>query len=112
VKKPEIPEKAIQKTILEGLAWRKLWAFRLNSGGTRFQGKGKEYFVRFGFPGCPDIVVLLPDGRTLWIEVKSAKGVLSQPQKDFKKKCDERGIPHLIAHSWDDVAQYLKNFTN
>lgn len=108
IKQRPIPEKAIQKTILESLAWRKLWAYRLNSGGTRFQGKGKEYFVKFGFPGCPDIMVLLPSGRTLWIEVKSAKGALSQAQKDFKEKCDRLGVPHLVARSWDDVEAFLE----
>src|SRR5574340_506227 len=91
----QAPEGAIVRTILDGLASYRIPAFRLNSGAYK-QRDGA--FLRFGFPGCPDIVALLPR-QVLWIECKSARGTLSPAQVEFRNLCLARGIRHCVAKS-------------
>ncbi|MFQ5729319.1 MAG: VRR-NUC domain-containing protein [Waddliaceae bacterium] len=102
----KISENQIKRDIMQILALRKIPAFRMNSGATPYIENGKRRFVKFGFPGCPDIVVLLSD-RVGWIEVKTAKGKLSEAQKEFEALCRARMIPHLVARSTYDVEEWL-----
>ncbi len=106
----KITEKAIQQLILESLRYRGYFAQRMNSGATAYETKGKRRFLRYGFPGLPDIMVLLPSGQVLFIEVKTEKGLMSQPQTDFKETCDSLGVPHIIARSWGDVEKFLNEY--
>ena len=102
-------EHDIQRTILAGLAAHGVPAFRLNSGAFVVSRPGeKRRFLQASFPGCPDLVALLPGGQTLWIECKSARGTLSPEQAQFRELCQERGVPHVVARSWQDVAQALR----
>ena len=39
------------------------WCERMNSGAVRIGAR----FVRFGWPGCPDVLGQLKDGRTAWV---------------------------------------------
>lgn len=43
--------------------------------------------------GTPDVVFLLPEGKVAWLELKAAKGVLSEGQKAFRDKA--RALGHL-----------------
>ncbi len=44
-------------------------------------------------PGIPDLYLVWPD-RAVWWEVKSATGVLSQPQARFAMQCTANGTPY------------------
>jgi hypothetical protein len=82
--------------------------WRLNSGAFALEGVGVRRFVRAGWRGAPDLVILLRDGRTLWVECKSATGKLSPDQVEFRRLCDERGTPWVLARSWDDVDAWVR----
>ena len=61
--------------------------------------------------GLPDLLSFLPESSTtprhlLWIEVKSARGRLSEAQKAFRDVCQVCGVPHLVG-GLDDVLAYL-----
>ncbi len=61
-------------------------------------------FVKFGLIGSSDIVGLIgPGGRFLAIECKSAKGVQSEPQKNFQAMIEKHGGKYIIARSVEDV---------
>ena len=105
--KSTLTEHAIQNQIRHYLEWTGARVERLNSGAVRAEYGGRTRFVRFTFPGCPDLVALLKDGRTLWIECKKPGGKLSGPQAKFKDDCVRRGVPHLVATSVEDVRRYL-----
>lgn len=66
--KPDIPERDIQKSVLELLERhpKVAWAKRMNSGSVLAHGTR----IRFGFQGCPDILGQMRDGRILGVEVK------------------------------------------
>lgn len=64
-----MPERALQQAV-EGIARTYGWKCYHTHDSRRSQ------------PGFPDIV-LVKDGRLIFAELKSAKGRLSQPQKDW-----------------------------
>ena len=60
-------------------------------------------------PGVPDIVGILPGGRFLGIEVKTAKGKLSDKQAYFKEMIEKNGGLYILARSIEDVDCVLRN---
>ncbi len=72
----------------------------------RFTGRyniADAFFV----PGIPDLAVMLPEGKVLWIEVKSEKGKLSPNQTAFHERL--RGLEHdvIVARRVQDVGEWL-----
>lgn len=53
------------------------WVARINAGAYKTPD-GR--FIRFGFPGCPDVLGQMKDGRILMIEVKSEDGRVTPDQ--------------------------------
>lgn len=67
---PDPPEAEVLKTCLALLRAHGVFAWRNNSGQFVGEHKGKRRCVRFGLPGSPDILGVLPCGRFLGLEVK------------------------------------------
>lgn len=118
------------KVVRECLAFLKqhprvIYVERRNTGAVKFQDGG---FMRFGSKGAADIFCLLNkagpneiNGLPIYwhghpihceIECKSAKGRLSQPQKEFREFCDKHGIPYFLARSVKDLDKALKAWYN
>ena len=57
--------------------------------------------------GVPDIVVLRSPGLCAFIEVKTAKGTLSNSQKAFRDWCAENGFPFAVVRGVGDVQAFL-----
>lgn len=95
-------EKATQKAILDYLEYKKIFHYRNNSGGGMFKGNNKDYFVRFGAVGSPDIVCVI-GGQYVGIEVKDIKGKLSEGQQSFKERLEKAGGKYILARSLEDV---------
>jgi len=89
--KPLVPsEHQVQTACLQYLAVcpSVAWAQRMNTGAVKIpaiDGKPPR-FVRYGFPGCSDILGQMTDGRVLAIEVKSAAGRATEAQDAFLKR--------------------------
>ena len=79
------------------------WAERMNSGAVRVGGR----FIRFGWPGCPDVLGQLKDGRLLGVEVKAAKGRLRPEQAVFLERIKAAGGVGFVARDCRDVLQEL-----
>jgi VRR-NUC domain len=60
-------------------------------------------FIRFGFPGCPDVLGQMRDGRLLAIEVKAAKGHLSDAQEFVLAKVRANNGVSGVARSIEDA---------
>jgi|WetSurMetagenome_2_1015567.scaffolds.fasta_scaffold439959_2 hypothetical protein len=103
------PEGAVLAAILEYLKLRHVYAFRMNTGAGKLLDGARHTsrFVRFGFPGCSDILGILDDGRFLAIEVKGPKGKATFEQLDFLAEIAKRGGVAFIAHSIEDVERHL-----
>ena len=79
------------------------WCERVNSGAARVGNR----FVRFGWPGCPDVLGQLKDGRLLGVEVKSGKGRLRPEQSIFMERIRCAGGVAFVARDCRDVAREL-----
>lgn len=73
--------------------------WRNNSGAFRTERGG---FYRVGTPGAPDIIGCV-DGRFVGLEVKAAKGTLSDLQQDFARALEAAGGRYHVVRSIDDV---------
>jgi hypothetical protein len=76
------------------------WIERQNSGAfTDSRGQ----FVRFGWPGCSDVIGQLRDGRFLAVEVKAERGRLSEAQRIFLDRVAAAGGVAFVARNAVDV---------
>jgi hypothetical protein len=56
--------------------------------------------------GIPDIAIFYK-GKTIWVEIKKPKGILSNNQIDFKDMCERNNINYLVARRLEDVSDIL-----
>jgi hypothetical protein len=104
--RPEPREADVLSAILRtlGIHPAVVWYARMNTGsGKLTHANGVSQWIRFGFPGCPDILGQLKDGRLLGIEVKRPSGVVRPEQQAFINKATAGGAVVFIARSVDDV---------
>lgn len=53
--------------------------------------------------GAPDLLIVLPHGQGVFIEIKTEKGRVSEAQHSFSFTCQALGWPWFVARSIDDV---------
>ncbi|MCW2310578.1 VRR-NUC domain-containing protein [Rhodoferax antarcticus] len=79
------------------------WCERQNTGCAKVDGR----FIRFGWPGCPDVLGQLTDGRLLGVEVKSRTGRPSPEQTLFLARIRDAGGVGFVARDLRDVLREL-----
>jgi len=99
-------EAPILRACLKWLRTRGIFAYRQNTGTAWINGQP----VSFGFPGAADITGILPDGRRLEIECKSATGKQSEKQKWFQAKIEANGGLYLLVRSEEELACLLSKY--
>jgi hypothetical protein len=67
-------------------------------------GKLKGMGVR---PGVADLCLVLPGGQSAFLELKSAKGRQSPPQKEFAADAEKAGARYAVAASIDEAVRIL-----
>jgi len=100
-------EKQVQNEILRAFGTRRdvrLW--RANAGVARI---GRRT-VRFGLPGQADLTGILPEGKRLEIEVKSARGRQSRAQRDYQRMIERFGGVYVLARSVEDVRDAIRGY--
>ena len=100
------PEAAALVEVLKAVRTHSLvaWAERKNSGAAKVEGR----FIRFGWPGCPDVLGQLKDGRLLGAEVKAKAGRLRREQAVFLERIRGAGGVAFVASDCRDVFDNLK----
>lgn len=53
--------------------------------------------------GFPDLIVIAPGGKTLFLEVKTKSGKLSEAQKDFANDLQMMGHNYAVVRSIEDA---------
>lgn len=99
------PEAAALVEVLKAVRAHSLvaWAERQNSGAAKVGGR----FIRFGWPGCPDVLGQMKDGRLLGVEVKSRAGRLRPEQAVFLDRIRGAGGVAFVARDLRDVLREL-----
>jgi hypothetical protein len=101
------PEAAALLEVLKALRAHPLvaWAERQNSGAAKVGSR----FIRFGWPGCADVLGQLRDGRFLAVEVKSPTGRLRPEQAVFLERINQAGGVGFMARDCRDVMRELQS---
>jgi hypothetical protein len=60
-------------------------------------------------PGAPDFVCV-GKKRTIFIELKTEKGRLSDAQKRFQEACNDKEIPFIVCRSIEDVIHTVETY--
>lgn len=110
-------EHDLQKQIIAYLRLRKFLCFETDvmDGLKFFSPKDSRRFAfikhhnDMGYiKGQPDLIILLPIGNALFVEVKTAKGRQSDEQKEFQRRVESLGFNYLIWRSVDDAVLWSK----
>lgn len=105
--KIKIPEKEIQRAILQYLELVGIVAWRNNTGAIVSHYKGHTRLIKFGHKGSCDILGVLPGGRFLGIEVKDEKGKVSEDQQNFIDAINFKGGLAFVARTLEEVMEKL-----
>ncbi|MBC8546099.1 VRR-NUC domain-containing protein [Clostridiaceae bacterium NSJ-31] len=65
-------------------------------------------FVSPGNPGVPDRIVITPNGRTIYVELKTEIGRLTKMQKWQRGELEKRGADVRILCGMDAVKEFLR----
>lgn len=96
-------ESSLQRQIVEYCELMGIYCFHVkNEGHKRIQTalRDKAEGVK---PGVTDLIFPCKDGITRYMEIKSAKGTLSDKQKDFRDMCKLSAIPWAMCRSLDEA---------
>jgi hypothetical protein len=110
MRRSSLSEAQIQKSIIEYLRAVLPHAVvaAIPNGSQRTPSGRPANAVAGLLPGMPDIVVALPQGRVLWLEVKSAKGSVSANQIAVHGLLNGLGHHVPVVRSVDEVREALK----
>lgn len=103
IRKPT--EADVLRACLQLLAVRGVFAWRNNSGNVPVGNR----LVRLAPPGTPDILGILPGGRLLAVEVKTATGKLRPSQRAWAEAARGLGAAVLLARSAGELDDQLKD---
>lgn len=65
-------------------------------------------FVSPGNPGVPDRIVITPDGRSIYVELKTEIGRLTKVQKWQRSELEKRGVDVRALYGMDAVKEFLR----
>jgi|TARA_R110002167_G_scaffold125973_1_gene306519 hypothetical protein len=107
-------EAQIQKAILQWGGYKRILMHRINVIGTPLHKAGKTVYRPSTNKGMADIhaTVLVGDiPVSVWLEVKTAKGRISENQKLFSDTVNATGGFYYVVRSIDDVETALRDVT-
>jgi hypothetical protein len=101
-------EAVIQQKIRLALGMRDdIFMFRINVGVFRPMHGDQRRAIRSAPDGTPDLLGVKSPGQAFGIEVKAAKGVQREAQKNWQKAWEKRGGIYILARSVEDVYKGL-----
>lgn len=83
----------------------RLCIFSVPNGGTRNQLEAITLKATGLLPGVSDLIILQPNGKTIFVEVKTEKGIQSEKQKDFETTVTNLGFEYYLVRSLDEFKQ-------
>lgn len=106
------PERMLQEACVSYMrfaAWKPdvFWSAIMHEHDGRQSPAFRAVRARMGLQkGLPDLIIL--SDKVHFVELKSAKGRLSDEQKAFQEHCEKNGIHHAVIREVDDFANKLK----
>lgn len=111
-KKSAKEEHNLQVSIVQFLRYQGYIVFAIANGGSRNVVEAVNLKKEGVLAGVADLQVILKDGRSIFLELKTAKGKQSQSQIDFENNLKELGHNYYVIRSIDEVINILDKFRN
>ena len=93
------------------VAARKDWIWSHIANGEHRSKATAALLQRMGVrPGLFDFMLIGPDGRHFWLELKRGKAPLSEAQKQFLGELAVRDVTHAVARSFDEAVATLRQW--
>ena len=101
-KKPRQPERNLQEACVRWfrLAYPKLFIFAVPNGGSRKQIEAHNMRLSGVVAGVSDLVVI-GNGKVLFVEMKIAKGRQSERQKEFQDIVESLNHKYVVCRSFE-----------
>lgn len=96
-------EDQIQFACCQWLRANKITFFHVPNGGYRNKQEASRLVALGVVAGVPDLVILFPDKKVLFVELKRAKGITSKLQKLFHEKLVKMEFPVLVIQTDDPL---------
>lgn len=109
-KKHASPEHGLQVAIVNLLRANNIFAIAIPNGGRRDAVTGAMLKKEGATAGAPDLVLILNDGETVWVELKTPKGRQSESQKAFQAKLQALRHNYLIWRSVNDCNAFVQGY--
>lgn len=77
-------------------------------GGSRDQKEACNLRTAGATAGTPDLTIIMPDGKIIWVEMKAESGVISGSQLVFHRRLVLLGHTVLVAYSVFDALDQLR----
>jgi hypothetical protein len=110
------PEQSLQRgvvrylTLMENMG--KLTYFHVPNGGKRSKVEAAIFKSLGVRAGVSDLVLLFPDARSAFIELKAPGGKLTDAQKRFRCKVEGLGFPFAVCDAVDEVERFVRAILN
>lgn len=83
--------------------------FSIPNGGTRNIREAMTFKATGLLKGASDLVVIFPNGKLCFVELKTDKGVQSAEQKDFECRVSSLGYEYHLIRSLEEFKQLTNN---
>ena len=83
--------------------------YAVPNGGNRNVREAKRLKAEGVLAGVADLVVMLPQGKSIYIEMKVKGNRQTENQKEFQKKAIELGHTYAVCYSFEDFQKVIEN---
>jgi hypothetical protein len=81
--------------------------FSIPNGGTRNKLEAITMKATGLLAGASDLIVILPNGKLFFMELKIEKGIQSDKQKEFENRVSDLGFEYKIIRSLDEFKNFI-----
>ena len=103
-------EHGLQVSIVSYLRLNHIFAVAIPNGGRRDAKTGARLRDEGVVAGAPDLVLILDDGETVWVELKTPKGTQQPTQKWFQHELEKLKHNYLIWRSITDAQSFVQGY--
>ena len=90
------------------LQYPNLVIYAVPNGGSRNVREAQRLKTEGVLAGVADLVVLLPQGKSLYIEMKVKGNKQTLNQKEFQQKAEALGHKYYVCYSFEDFEKVVK----
>jgi elongation factor P hydroxylase len=103
------PEARLQADIVQWLQSEGYYFCSIPNEAKGRSAVGQMQLIAMGLrPGAADMVVILPEGRVVWVEVKDEKGKQSPSQIKFENRVRELGHNYYVVKNIEQIKNIFK----